>query len=165
MSHHDKTSPIDPTKNVLDLVAAETKRQDDLRDAETRRVDQLAVLRASYEEKLAEKEAARLNAIRDIDVKAVSTASEKQEAAAKVLAANLLNNELTLRTLVATTALAAAESQTRFATGIMERLKTLEESRYEIKGKSGGIKDTWGWIFGAVMGAVAIGGFVFLHYK
>lgn len=54
---------IDPTKNVLDLVQAAIRRQDDLRDAETRRVNELAtqkqgfdleiarILRANVEEK------------------------------------------------------------------------------------------------------------------
>ena len=50
---------IDPTKNVLDLVQAESRRQDDLRgasdkfnaamrDAETRRIDELGELRATH---------------------------------------------------------------------------------------------------------------------
>jgi hypothetical protein len=51
---------VDPTKNVLDLVQAAIRRQDDLRDAEakfqnaardaeTRRVNDLAALRVQYE--------------------------------------------------------------------------------------------------------------------
>lgn len=40
---------VDPTKNVLDLVAAAIQRQDDLRAAETRRIDDLAKLRVEYE--------------------------------------------------------------------------------------------------------------------
>ena len=173
----------DPTENVILLtqeirryhtamLAAEVRRQDDLRAAETRRVDELRAQRGVYEEKLAKKEAERLNEIRKTDVTAVLTASKEQQAAAHVLAANLLNNDLTQRALVATTALAAAESQSRYAEGqtkisegITGRLGVLEAARYETVGKSGGIRDTWGWIFGAVMAALAIGGFVFSHWK
>lgn len=45
---------VDPTKNVLDLVEAESKYQDAMRDAETRRVNDLATLRERYEMRLAE---------------------------------------------------------------------------------------------------------------
>lgn len=51
---------VDPTKNVLDLVKAESIRQDGLRDAETRRIDQLADLRAQYESKIESIQAANL---------------------------------------------------------------------------------------------------------
>jgi hypothetical protein len=40
---------IDPTKNVLDLVMAESKYQDSMRDAETRRINDLAALRVHYD--------------------------------------------------------------------------------------------------------------------
>jgi len=45
---------IDPTKNVLDLVHAAMKRQDDMREAETRRLDQLAEQRSHYNGKIAD---------------------------------------------------------------------------------------------------------------
>jgi hypothetical protein len=40
---------IDPTENVLALVDAESKRQDQARLAETRRIDDLATMRDRYE--------------------------------------------------------------------------------------------------------------------
>ena len=40
---------IDPTKNVLDLVEAAIRRQDDLRHAESRRITDLADQRRYYE--------------------------------------------------------------------------------------------------------------------
>jgi len=60
----EATPHIDPTKNVLDLVHAESKYQDAmraeaaryqdaLRDAETRRLDGLAALRDAYESRIA----------------------------------------------------------------------------------------------------------------
>jgi len=45
--------PIDPTKNVLDLVQAAIKRQDDLRDAETRRINELAAQKLMFDLELA----------------------------------------------------------------------------------------------------------------
>jgi hypothetical protein len=45
---------IDPTKNVLDLVQAESKYQDAMRDAESKRIDQLAELRQTYEKRIAD---------------------------------------------------------------------------------------------------------------
>ncbi len=61
-------TPIDPTKNVLDLVRAAIQRQDDLRDAEsryqtamreaeTRRIDDLATMRDHYSTIIKEMEA------------------------------------------------------------------------------------------------------------
>lgn len=43
---------IDPTKNVLDLVAAETKRQDDLRAAESLHIRDMLNLRAEFAKEL-----------------------------------------------------------------------------------------------------------------
>ncbi len=45
----DRPEPIDPTKNVLDLVRAESKYQDAMRQAETKRIEDLAALRSQYE--------------------------------------------------------------------------------------------------------------------
>jgi len=49
----DRIPAIDPTKNVLDLVQAAIKRQDDLRDAETRRLNELAAQKQTFDLELA----------------------------------------------------------------------------------------------------------------
>lgn len=60
---YDVDDPVDPTRNVLDLVEAESKRQDGLREAaekfsaairaaETKRIDELSAMRLYYEEQL-----------------------------------------------------------------------------------------------------------------
>lgn len=49
----DRIHAIDPTKNVLDLVQAAIKRQDDLRDAETRRINELAAQKLMFDLELA----------------------------------------------------------------------------------------------------------------
>ena len=48
------TEIIDPTKNVLDLVHAAMRRQDDMRAAETRRTNELDALRERYETRIAD---------------------------------------------------------------------------------------------------------------
>lgn len=80
---------IDPTRNVLDLVRAETKRQDDLRNAEGGALRELMNLRADYDEKLRNKEADRIDAIRAVDVQAVQRAAEVAAAAVQALAAQV----------------------------------------------------------------------------
>lgn len=64
--------PIDPTANVLQLVEAAIIRQDDLREADSRHAHELNELRASYQQKLREAETARIDAIRAVDVGAVT---------------------------------------------------------------------------------------------
>lgn len=49
-----KPPVIDPTKNVLDLVQAAMRRQDDLRDAETRRINELAAQKLTFDLELAQ---------------------------------------------------------------------------------------------------------------
>ncbi len=51
----DRVLPaIDPTKNVLELVDAAVKRQDDLRAAEALRINDLASMRDRYETRISD---------------------------------------------------------------------------------------------------------------
>lgn len=56
MSRKNDADPpvIDPTANVLGLVKAAIRRQDDLRAAETRRIDDLAAMRNRYEQRISD---------------------------------------------------------------------------------------------------------------
>jgi hypothetical protein len=98
--------PIDPTKNVLDLVAAESryrdamriadeKLQDAKRDAETRRQDDLAALKAGFDQTQA----------------------------------------AILRTQVADNATLLAGQIDRVTTALSERISKLEQFRYESSGR------------------------------
>jgi hypothetical protein len=155
---------IDPTKNVLDLVRSETIRQDDLRDAaavltqskidaaeklsilraahaqelsaaESRRVDEGARLRADYSMQLSLAEAKRIDAIRAVDVNAVSVASQRASDQASVLAAQVAQSAEALRALVATTAATVATSLQQMSTSLSVRLTTLEQAGYQAQGK------------------------------
>jgi len=139
---------IDPTANVLQLVEAANIRQDDLRAADsrrleelrvadTRRLDEIAELRATHIKELNAAEAKRIDAIRAVDVAAVATASERAAQQASVLANQVSTSAETLRTLVASTAAAQAQSQMQFSAQITERLALLEKSQYKGEGRSG----------------------------
>ncbi len=87
---------IDPTSNVLDLVEAAVKRQDDLRAADGRRIDEIMALHVYYAERLAEAETKRLDAIRAVDTAAVQLANEKAASTAAVLAKQVSESALAL---------------------------------------------------------------------
>lgn len=128
---------IDPTQNVLQLVEAAGKRQDDLRDAESRHIRELMKMTGDYEDKLATAEANRINAIRAVDVAAVAVAAERAAQQAGVLANQVSTSAETLRTLVASTSTALAEQLTQIITPITARIAVLERAQYEGAGKAG----------------------------
>jgi hypothetical protein len=92
---------IDPTKNVLDLVAAETKRQDDLRDMAHRYTEQIASLRAEHANDLRKAESQRIDAIRAVDVAAVSSAAQVGENRATALAGQVATQADAVRVALA----------------------------------------------------------------
>lgn len=129
-----KTDP-DPTYNVMQLVLAAVKRLDDLREADNRRIDETLHLRSEFYERLDTAESRRIDAIRAVDVNAVAVASERQAAAATVLANQVAQSADALRTLVSTTAAAIAEQQRQQMTAVTDRLTVVERSQYEGRGK------------------------------
>jgi hypothetical protein len=80
---------VDPTANVLLLVEAANRRQDDLRSAESRRVDEQAILRDRHAAELRAAESARLDAIRAVDVANAASAALITSAQATTLAAQV----------------------------------------------------------------------------
>jgi hypothetical protein len=155
---------IDPTKNVLDLVEAAIRRQDDLRSASektlqakleavekivelrdehakefaeslAKKLDEEAKLRADFTEKLANAESKRIDAIRSVDVAAVAVASQRAADQATVLATQVAQSAEALRNLVANTAATVATSQQQLASSLSARLTTLEQAGYQAQGK------------------------------
>ena len=90
--HRRESDPpyVDPTENVISLVGAAIKRQDDLREQESAWQKYTAELRATHGKELREIETARLDAIRAVDVGAVQRAAEVQATQAGALAAQVL---------------------------------------------------------------------------
>jgi hypothetical protein len=126
---------IDPTKNVLDLVAAAIQRQDDLRSrlelsivaqlklindisemrsahdrellqANTNRLDSEARLRAEFAEKIQATEKARVDAIRQVD----KTAVDQTASAALQTAANLAKTQTDSAGVLSTQVSTSAEA-------------------------------------------------------
>lgn len=138
---------IDPTANVLSLVEAAVKRLDDLRAAEVVRQNDLrtmmeahaaTVLRITieFQQQLRDAEAKRIDAIRVVDVNAVSVASARAADQASVLAAQVQTSADALRSLVATSAAALATQQANANAEFSKRLSELERTKYEGAGRS-----------------------------
>lgn len=140
-----KNDYSDPTSNVLMLVEAANRRQDDLRAAESRRVNEMMELRAEHAKELGETEKKRLDAIRVVDVNAVAVASERASQQALVLANQVSATSEILRGLVATT-----NAQ------LTERLSSLEKSQYERKGSGTGMQQLWALAIGIIIIAIQI---------
>jgi len=115
---------IDPTANVLALVEAANRRQDDLRVAEAKHVREMVELRAQYDEKLRDKESERIDAIRLVDVGAVQRAAEVAAAQA-----DALRNTVAATATAAQTALAAALDP------IQKDIADLRRAQYEAQGQ------------------------------
>lgn len=118
---------IDPTKNVLDLVEAESRFQNAmreaerrfqnaLRDAETRRVNELAAQKQTF------------------DLEAAKVLRASQDAASTLLATQLkeVKNDLS------------------------DRTAKLEQFRWESGGKGLGLSSAAGWVLSLVMAGIAI---------
>ena len=125
---------IDPTQNVLDLVEAAIKRQDDLRNAESRHMREISELRAQYDRELREAESARIDAIRAVDVGAVNRAADVAAAQAETLRIQVATSAETLRTQVAASATAAAVALGNALDPLQTAIADLRRAQYEAQG-------------------------------
>jgi len=133
---------VDPTKNVLDLVEAERRRQDDLReaerryfDAENQHVKEMAALRAAHSMEIRGAESARLDSIRQVDREDVNKTAAQALNAIQTLATTTNTTAETLRNQVATTAQQAAQQRAIDTTEFNKRLSAVELALSEGKGK------------------------------
>lgn len=144
---------IDPTANVLQLVeaaiqrqddlrAAEFKRQDDLRVAESRHLREIAELRAKFGGEIRAAEAARIDAIRTIDVGAVTRASEAAAVQATTLASQVTQSAEAMRTQVAAAAQAAAIALEASLKPIQIDIADLRRAQYEAQGQKTQVVET-----------------------
>lgn len=209
---------VDPTKNVLDLVEASIRRQDDLRTAAEKlfqaktdaaeRLDHLryeraqdaaraladkleseAKLRSDYDQKLREAESKRIDAIRLVDVNAVSEDRRRTGEQAVALATQVSQSADTVRALVASTKTSTDLSVSQVTQALSQRITTLEQagyqqagkqtisdpallalnakvdalvnSRADIVGRDTGRSDVVGWIVAGVALMIAFGTFIF----
>lgn len=144
---------VDPTKNVLDLVRAAIERQDNLREAESRHIRELAsiraeydaqlrqqdqdkaVLRSGYEEKLRTQESARIDAIRAVDVGAVTRAAEVSATQAATLATQQQASADALRGQVEQARIATADALAQALAPITKSIEDLRAAQYQQQGE------------------------------
>lgn len=117
---------IDPTRNVLDLVAAAIQRQDDLRESGSKHIKELFNLKSNYDEKLGDAESKRIDAIRAVDVGNVQRAAEVQAAQALTLATQVTTSADALRGQVE-----AARQQT--ATALAAALEPIQKDIQDLR--------------------------------
>ena len=147
---------IDPTKNVLEHVAAAVKRMDDLREAESHTINQLLVLNTQHIRDLMEAESKRIDAIRSVDTGAITMANEKAVQQAEVLAKQVSESAENLRTLVSSTIQSEAAQRLQITTQLADRISLLEKSKYEVQGTGTGRKEMWGWITAGILLLITI---------
>lgn len=58
-----------------------------------------------------------------------------------------------------------AQQLTQLTAQLTDRLTSLEKFQYEGVGKSGGMRDIWGWIIGAGVTVIAAAAFLIPHLK
>jgi hypothetical protein len=138
---------VDPTANVIALVVAEGRRQDDLREAHASRQEAEARLRSHYEGLLREAEAKRIDANRAADAAAAAQAWAAAQATAH-----------TLRLQVEATAQAwEARLQSQFVS-VHAQLAELQQNRWVQVGGKEQVEErrlSWGVILGVVGAAFA----------
>ena len=138
------------------MIKEKKSRKYDVLEAEIRRIDEKIRLQSDGHALLNVAEAKRIDAIRAVDVNAVSVANDKATAQAVVLASQVAASAETLRALVAATAATQAQQLATLTTQLTDRLSSLEKSQYENKGSSTGKGDMYGWIIGGLMIVVLI---------
>ena len=147
------TPVIDPTRNVLDLVGAAIERQDDLRSIESSHIREMAGLRsdfesrlreadrrqadlrAGYEEKLRQQESARIDAIRAVDVGAVTRAAEVSATQAATLATQQQASADALRGQVEQARIATADALAQALAPITKSIEDLRAAQYQQQGE------------------------------
>lgn len=126
--------PVDPTRNVIDLVDVNVRRIDDLRELESRHVREVWDLRAGYDERLRKAEAARIDAIRKVDVDAVAAAAVVQASGAATLASTVGATAEASRATMAAAASAAAIALRAETDPLRKDIAELRQVQYETAG-------------------------------
>ena len=158
------------TANVLALVLAETKRQDDMRESQAARTSEVSTLAREYEQKLRDAEvrrvdgilvaeSQRLDALLDAQKNDVAIANEKSAAQAATLAAQLVASAEAVRTQVSTTAAAMAAQTGTPRESLEKRLVLVEQNQYlgagETMIRTAGRQQSQ-WVVGVVIGACLV---------
>ena len=122
---------VDPTANVLNLVREAITRQDDLRNLEAMHAGRMRDVVGRYEEKLRTAESARIDAIREVDVRNQQIAAQVADTRANTLAGQ-----------VATTADAFRQAMAAELAPIKASIEDLRRAQYETQGQKSQIVET-----------------------
>ncbi len=130
---------VDPTKNVLDLVTAAIRRQDDLREAENR-----------LQNAMREAEAKRLSDLRAADTTAADRAAGAETRRVNELAQQKQAFDLELarinKSSLDSSALLLASAVKELKTDFSDRTAKLEQFANEQRGRSSAGSETWALI-------------------
>lgn len=132
-STHPGNTP-DPTRNVMAVIAAAVQRQDDLRHAESRHIREVSNLREHFADEIRKAEAARIDAIREVDVGARVRAEEVNAAQAQTLAQQVALSAEALRAQVETARQQQATALAAALDPIMKDIQDLRRAQYEAQG-------------------------------
>jgi hypothetical protein len=132
----------DPTKNVLDLVEAGLKRQDDLREATADFLRREMDLRFAHASELMRKEGERIDAIRAVDVGNVAAAAAVSATQATTLAAQVATSAETLRNQVAAAATASTVALGAALDPIQKDIADLRRAQYEQQGQKAQVTES-----------------------
>jgi hypothetical protein len=132
----------DPTENVLDLVHAANRRQDDLRTAESSHLREMSKMRADHATEMRLAESLRLDAIRAVDVQAVQQAAAVSATQATTLATQVGVSAEAMRVQVAATATASAIALGAALDPIQKDVAELRKVQYEQAGQKAQITET-----------------------
>lgn len=154
----------DPTANVLALVNTSVKRLDDLREQERMHRAEMDRMRDAHtrereglNSELRKAETARIDAIRAVDVGAVSRAAEVSAAQATTLANAVAASAEALRSQVALTATASATALAAALEPIQRSIDDLRKTQYEQAGQRAQQTESKGtnqWAIGFALSAV-----------
>ena len=157
---------VDPTENVLNLVGAAIRRQDDLREAHTKHVEKLDEVREYYRQEIREAEAKRIDAIRAVDVNAAQQQVSVAEIRASALASQVAAAAEAQRNQVSAAATAFEQRLNQALAPIQEAVADLRRVQYEQQGQRAQVVESRGageenrsqatLIMGIVLGVVTL---------
>jgi cobalamin biosynthesis Mg chelatase CobN len=134
----------DPTANVVAILDAAVRRQDDLRQSESEHVQEILRLTSAHAKEIRLAETARIDAIRAVDVSAVAAAAQVSATQATTLAAQVAASADAMRTQVAAAATAATVGLTAALDPIQKAIDDLRRAQYEQQGQKQQVTESRG---------------------
>lgn len=128
--------PFDPTRNVLQLVEAAVKRLDDIQMLQMHGLNAKLDAHIEYERQLSKAEKGRIDAIREMDSKAIEVASAQARESAGMLAKQLTTSIGGLREFIETVQASSLSQRNLLVEQLSERISALEKNQYQVQGKN-----------------------------